>query len=75
MTSLAMPTSDVFAAFGVEAHVPARLSGGRGLTWRAGDIVLRPPNSSSSTPRLSTRSSRWKHRADRFVRVRQLRSS
>lgn len=35
------PPRSVLASFGVEDD-PVRLSGGRGLTWRSGDVVLRP---------------------------------
>ncbi|SFO70173.1 TIGR02569 family protein [Amycolatopsis rubida] len=35
------PPADVLAAFGC-AEVPVRLEGGKGGTWRAGDIVLKP---------------------------------
>ncbi|MBB1152685.1 MULTISPECIES: TIGR02569 family protein [Amycolatopsis] len=35
------PPADVLAAFGC-AGVPVRLEGGKGETWRAGDIVLKP---------------------------------
>ncbi|BDZ51545.1 TIGR02569 family protein [Frondihabitans sucicola] len=35
------PTADVLRAFGAAA-VPELLAGGRGLTWRAGNVVLRP---------------------------------
>lgn len=36
-----MPAPEVLTAFGARA-TPERMSGGRGLTWRAGDIVVRP---------------------------------
>jgi uncharacterized protein (TIGR02569 family) len=36
-----MPTEDVLAAFGATG-APRRLDGGRGRTWRAGPIVLKP---------------------------------
>lgn len=36
------PDAAVLRAFGVGAHRPERLAGGRGLTWRAGPVVLRP---------------------------------
>ncbi|MDQ0678328.1 uncharacterized protein (TIGR02569 family) [Arthrobacter pascens] len=36
-----MPTPAVFAAFGA-AGTPERMAGGRGLTWRSGQIVVRP---------------------------------
>jgi len=36
------PTAGVLRAFGVGGASLERLAGGRGLTWRAGDVVLRP---------------------------------
>jgi len=36
------PGPDVLRAFGVHDRPLERLGGGRGLTWRAGDVVLRP---------------------------------
>ncbi|PYY59529.1 hypothetical protein DEJ17_07240 [Curtobacterium sp. MCSS17_011] len=36
------PPSPVLRAFGAGAATPVRLPGGRGRTWRAGSIVLRP---------------------------------
>ncbi|SDR05864.1 TIGR02569 family protein [Curtobacterium sp. UNCCL20] len=38
----AAPAPDVLHAFGAGESAPERLTGGRGLTWRAGAIVLRP---------------------------------
>lgn len=38
----APPGLDVLRAFGVADRPVERLGGGRGLTWRAGDVVLRP---------------------------------
>jgi uncharacterized protein (TIGR02569 family) len=35
----------VLAAFGVAGAVPVRLAGGRGTTWRAGQVVLKPADS------------------------------
>ncbi|WP_336157241.1 TIGR02569 family protein [Amycolatopsis sp. VC5-11] len=35
------PSADVLAAFGC-AEDPVRLEGGKGETWRAGDVVLKP---------------------------------
>ena len=35
----------VLAAFGVAGTVPVRLAGGRGTTWRAGQVVLKPADS------------------------------
>lgn len=42
MVTMEMPAPEIFAAYGVGSEVPRRMSGGRGLTWRAGDVVLRP---------------------------------
>ncbi|UZX03479.1 hypothetical protein F8G81_13280 [Arthrobacter sp. CDRTa11] len=39
------PPRSVFAAFGASGP-PERLTGGRGLTWRAGHVVLRPTEDS-----------------------------
>lgn len=36
------PGPDVLRAFGVHDRPLERLGGGRGLAWRAGDVVLRP---------------------------------
>ncbi|GGL84407.1 TIGR02569 family protein [Curtobacterium citreum] len=36
------PSAAVLRAFRVAGHVPERLPGGRGTTWRVGDVVLRP---------------------------------
>lgn len=41
----------VLAAFGVGDVVPVRLPGGQGTAWRAGDVVLKPAD--------STRAARW----------------
>jgi len=41
----------VLAAFGVAGTVPVRLPGGRGTTWRAGQVVLKPAD--------SVRAGRW----------------
>lgn len=41
----------VLAAFGLDGVVPARLPGGRGIAWRAGQVVLKPAD--------SVRSGRW----------------
>ena len=41
----------VLAAFGVAGAVPARLSGGQGTAWRAGQVVLKPAD--------SARAGRW----------------
>lgn len=42
MTLPGRPTDAVFAAFATGEANPERLDGGRGLTWRAGPVVLRP---------------------------------
>lgn len=42
MTSRRIPTAAVFSAFGGGEAEPERLDGGRGLTWRAGAVVVRP---------------------------------
>ncbi|WP_235500351.1 hypothetical protein [Leifsonia sp. Root227] len=42
------PSDDVLAAFGASG-TPVLLPGGRGLTWRAGDVVLRPAEPSEET--------------------------
>lgn len=36
------PPAHVLAAFGVAGRVPVPLEGGRGTSWRAGDLVLKP---------------------------------
>ncbi len=36
------PSAAVLRAFRVSGRVPERLPGGRGKTWRVGDVVLRP---------------------------------
>lgn len=41
-TELVAPDAGALHAFGVGASTPVRLTGGRGLTWRAGGVVLRP---------------------------------
>lgn len=43
------PTADVLRAFGVGTSAPVRLRGGRGLTWRVGDVVLRPHDGAAET--------------------------
>lgn len=40
--SAGRPAPPVLRAFGVHDRPLVRLGGGRGLTWRAGDVVLRP---------------------------------
>jgi uncharacterized protein (TIGR02569 family) len=35
----------VLAAFGVSGAIPVRLPGGQGVTWRAGQVVLKPADS------------------------------
>lgn len=42
------PSGFVLAAFGARG-TPTRLAGGRGLTWRAGDVVLRPAEALAET--------------------------
>jgi uncharacterized protein (TIGR02569 family) len=42
VTDRGEPSDRVFAAFGVGGAARERLVGGRGLTWRAGPVVLRP---------------------------------
>lgn len=42
MGTIDRPPPEVLAAFGAGSAVPERLGGGRGRTWRAGGIVLRP---------------------------------
>lgn len=42
MTSPGEPSSQAFEAFGADFASRERLDGGRGRTWRAGDVVLRP---------------------------------
>jgi uncharacterized protein (TIGR02569 family) len=37
--------AEVLAAFGVAGTSPVRLPGGRGTTWRAGQVVLKPADS------------------------------
>jgi uncharacterized protein (TIGR02569 family) len=37
--------AEVLAAFGVAGAEPARLAGGQGTTWRAGEVVLKPADS------------------------------
>ncbi|MFJ4073767.1 hypothetical protein [Curtobacterium sp. NPDC089991] len=37
-----VPGAEALRAFGVAGSTPVPLAGGRGLTWRAGGIVLRP---------------------------------
>jgi uncharacterized protein (TIGR02569 family) len=39
--SLMRPSPEVFAAFGA-SDTPERMVGGRGLTWRSGQVVVRP---------------------------------
>ena len=41
----ARPPDDVVAAFGA-TEAPARLPGGQGAAWRAGDIVIKPADAS-----------------------------
>lgn len=41
-TELVAPDAGALHAFGVAESTPVRLPGGRGLTWRAGGVVLRP---------------------------------
>lgn len=43
------PSSQVFEAFGADLASCERLVGGRGRTWRAGDVVLRPTAGGSET--------------------------
>jgi len=43
------PSVEALAAFGVGESVPVLLAGGRGLTWRAGDVVLRPHDGAAET--------------------------
>lgn len=43
------PDAAVLRAFGVAGVPPVRLDGGRGLTWRAGDVVLRPDDGAAVT--------------------------
>ncbi|WP_144714522.1 hypothetical protein [Curtobacterium pusillum] len=43
------PGPEVLAAFGVPGEPLERLAGGRGLTWRAGAVVLRPHDGAAVT--------------------------
>lgn len=43
------PSSRALSAFGADASSLEGLSGGRGLTWRAGDLVLRPSPGDAET--------------------------
>lgn len=45
----AVPSAEVLRAFGVGDRVPVPLTGGRGLTWRAGGVVLRPHDGAAVT--------------------------
>lgn len=45
----AAPGEDVLRAFGVQGATTERLVGGRGLTWRAGAVVLRPQDGPAET--------------------------
>ncbi|WP_242091144.1 hypothetical protein [Curtobacterium sp. DN_7.5] len=45
----APPDAAVLAAFGVADIAPVRLVGGRGMTWRAGPVVLRPHDEAAVT--------------------------
>lgn len=45
----ARPAAEVLRAFGVGEAAPELLTGGRGLTWRAGDVVLRPHDGPAAT--------------------------
>ncbi|WP_243698345.1 hypothetical protein [Curtobacterium sp. PhB136] len=49
MDDRTMPDAAALAAFGVAGSRPERLAGGRGLTWRAGDVVLRPHDGAEET--------------------------
>lgn len=42
MGGIEKPSADVLRAFGAAGATAERLQGGRGLTWRAGDVILRP---------------------------------
>lgn len=44
-----VPSAEVLRAFGVAGSTPVPLAGGRGLTWRAGGIVLRPHDGAAVT--------------------------
>ena len=48
-TELVAPDAGALHAFGVGAATPVPLTGGRGLTWRAGGVVLRPHDGPSVT--------------------------
>ncbi|WIB78897.1 hypothetical protein DEJ28_07300 [Curtobacterium sp. MCPF17_002] len=45
----AAPSPEVLRAFGVGESTPEPLPGGRGLTWRAGAVVLRPHDGAAET--------------------------
>lgn len=45
----APPSVGVLRAFSVGESEPVLLAGGRGLTWRAGDVVLRPHDGAAET--------------------------
>ncbi|MGN7192404.1 hypothetical protein [Curtobacterium sp. MCBA15_004] len=53
------PSAAVLRAFGAGGRTPVRLDGGRGETWRAGDVVLRPHG--------DVREARW--RSDTLARL------
>jgi uncharacterized protein (TIGR02569 family) len=49
MTGDEVPDQRVLRAFGAEAQEPERLAGGRGLTWAAGAVILRPAEGADET--------------------------
>ena len=46
---MSQPDAGVLRAFGADGASVERLAGGRGLTWRAGDVVLRPHDGAAVT--------------------------
>lgn len=67
------PGAEVLRAFGASGP-PVRLPGGRGLTWRAGDVVLRPHDGAAQTDWRSDVLDRLPHTAD-FRTPRPVRSA
>lgn len=49
MTGEEAPDERVLRAFGAQGQEPERLAGGRGLTWAAGAVILRPAGSADET--------------------------
>jgi uncharacterized protein (TIGR02569 family) len=74
VTAQRRPSDAVFSAFGSGETRPERLDGGRGLTWRAGPVVVRPTGDGDEANWRASVLERLVH-TDRFRTPRPIRAA